>query len=73
MDTPQPSQHVVSHDSIKLYRHAVYFESEWLSKEQNPVCRANGARRLAELATQLADMEEVEARQYQEQDLGEAV
>lgn len=73
MDTPQSSQHVVPQDSIKLYRHAVYFENEWLLKEQDPICRANGARRLAELAMQLADMEEAEAKHYQEHALGEAV
>jgi hypothetical protein len=73
MDTSQSSQHIVSHNSIKLFRQAVYFESEWLSKEQNPVCRANGARRLAELAAKLADMEEAEVGKYREQVLDEAV
>jgi hypothetical protein len=71
MDTPQTSQTVVPQDSIKLYRYAVYFESEWLAKEENPVCRANGARRLADLTAQLTDLEEAEARQAQA--LSEAV
>jgi hypothetical protein len=65
MDKAQPDPHVVPHDSIKLYRYAVYFESEWLSKEPDPTCRMNGARRLAELTEHLADLEEAETKQPQ--------
>lgn len=61
--------YILSPDSIKAYRYAVYFENEWLWKEKSPVCRANAARRLAELTAKLAEMEEEEARELSEQDL----
>lgn len=58
--------HILSPDSIKAYRLAVYFENEWLWKEKDPICRANAARRLAELTSKLAELEEEEARQIAE-------
>ncbi|UBF26467.1 hypothetical protein K9N68_00145 [Kovacikia minuta CCNUW1] len=62
-----PNDYILPADSIKAYRYAVYFENEWLWKEKNPICRANAARRLAELTTKLAEMEAEEARQFREQ------
>jgi hypothetical protein len=50
-----------------MYRYAVYFESEWLLKEANPIRRANAARRLAELSAILAEMEAAEAKQFGDQ------
>jgi len=54
--------HAVPHGSIEEYRAAVYFESLWLWKEKDPVCRANMARNLAEFAATLAELEEAAAR-----------
>lgn len=62
-----PGNYAVPHDSIAEYRAAVYFESIWLWKEQNPVCRANMARQLAEWSATLAEMEAEEAKRFQEE------
>ena len=56
------------HESIKEYRYAVYFESQALWKEKDPVCRANIARQVAEWAVILADLEEQEAKRFKECD-----
>ena len=60
------SEYVVPHGAIKEYRCAVYFESLALWKEPNPVCRANIARQLAELAATLAEMEAEAAQDFTE-------
>jgi hypothetical protein len=65
LDVEHPENHIAPDNSIQLYRAAVLFESEALWKEQNPVCRANIARQLTELAAKLTEMEE-EARQFRE-------
>lgn len=68
MNSSNSENYILSPDSIKAYRYAVYFENEWLWKEKNSVCRANAARRLAELTAKLAEMEAEEAREPSEQD-----
>jgi hypothetical protein len=60
-------QYAVPPGSIKEYRYAVYFDGLALWREQNPVYRANIARRLAELTATLAEMEAEEARKVQAQ------
>ncbi|MBW4470742.1 MAG: hypothetical protein KME45_10120 [Stenomitos rutilans HA7619-LM2] len=61
--------YILPADSIRAYQLAVYFESEWLWKEKDPICRANASRRLAELTAKLAELEEAEAKQFSEQNL----
>ncbi len=67
MDCPNTDQYIVPHNSILLYRRGVWFESQALWKETDPVCRANIAQLLAEMATKLAEMEAEEARKFIEQ------
>lgn len=59
--------YVLPADSIRAYQLAVYFESEWLWMEKDPVCRANASRRLAELTAKLAELEAEEAQRFLEQ------
>ncbi|GAP95893.1 hypothetical protein [Leptolyngbya sp. NIES-2104] len=68
----QSHPYAVSHGSIEEYRAAVYFESLWLWKEKDPVCRANIARQLAEFAATLADLEAGKAAKIKEQASSEA-
>lgn len=63
----QSHRYAVPHGSIEEYRSAVYFESLWLWKEKDPVCRANMARQLAEFAAALADLEEEAVKKTQGQ------
>ncbi|MBW4692967.1 MAG: hypothetical protein KME27_14530 [Lyngbya sp. HA4199-MV5] len=67
MNSADSNQHIVPHDSILLYRRGVWFESQALWNEQDPVCRANIARLLAEMAVKLAEMEAEEAQTFLEQ------
>lgn len=67
LDVEYPENHIASDDSIQRYRAAVLFESEALWKEKDPVCRANIARQLADLATKLTEMEVEEARKFRAQ------
>ncbi|BAU14488.1 hypothetical protein LEP3755_50350 [Leptolyngbya sp. NIES-3755] len=67
----QSHQYAVPHGSIEEYRSAVYFESLWLWKEKDPVCRANMARQLAEFAATLAELEEEEVKKIREQQLAQ--
>lgn len=66
LDIEHPENHVADDDSIRLYRAAVWFEGEALWKEQDPVCRANIARQLAELTAKLAELEDSEAKKVSE-------
>jgi antitoxin component of MazEF toxin-antitoxin module len=59
--------YILPADSLRAYQLAVYFENEWLWKEKDPVCRANAARRLAELTAKLAELEAEEAQNSVEQ------
>ncbi|PSB24511.1 hypothetical protein [Stenomitos frigidus] len=67
MTSKTSEDYILPPDSIKAIRYAVYFESEWLWKEKNPVRRANASRRLAELTAKLADLEAEEAQNFVEQ------
>ncbi len=67
MSDKKPEDYIAPPDSIQMYRYAVYFESEWLWKEKDPVCRANASRRLAELTAKLAELEAAEAQTFLEQ------
>ncbi|BAU10620.1 hypothetical protein LEP3755_11060 [Leptolyngbya sp. NIES-3755] len=65
MNSNSSNDYILDPESLRAYQLAVYFENEWLWKEKNPICRANMARRLAELTARLADLEEEEARKAQ--------
>ncbi|MBW4583100.1 MAG: hypothetical protein KME42_26325 [Tildeniella nuda ZEHNDER 1965/U140] len=67
MNSEHSDQHIVPHDSILLYRRGVWFESQALWNEKDPVCRANIARLLAEMTVKLAEMEAEEAQKFLEQ------
>lgn len=73
MSDKKPEDYIAPPDSIQMYRYAVYFESEWLWKEKDPVCRANATRRLAELTAKLADLEAEEAQNFVEQPVADEV
>ncbi|MBW4692969.1 MAG: hypothetical protein KME27_14540 [Lyngbya sp. HA4199-MV5] len=61
--------YILPADSLRAHQLAVYFESDWLWKEKDPICRANASRRLAELSAKLAELEAAEAKQFSEQNL----
>ncbi len=67
MNSENSGQHIVPHDSILLYRRGVWFESQALWNETDPVRRANIARLLADMAVKLAEMEAEEAQKFLEQ------
>jgi hypothetical protein len=56
---------VIPSHSIKAFRYRVHVLEKDLWKEQNPLCRANLAMQLADVATTLARLEMQEARRYQ--------
>ena len=62
-----PDDYILPADSLRAYQLAVYFESEWLWKEKDPICRANASRRLAELTAKLAELEAEEAQNFVKQ------
>lgn len=67
MNSNSSNDYILDPELLRAYQLAVYFENEWLWKEKDPVCRANIARRLAELTATLAELEEEEARKFQAQ------
>lgn len=67
MNSNASNDYILDPESLRACQLAVYFENEWLWKEKDPICRANMARRLAELTARLADLEETAAREFQGQ------